>query len=55
MANIQVERKFGWEQEKYSLAKEKKLGKVDKNLTTPVPVYAQLRTEQVRMLTCKLT
>ena len=33
MASTQVEREFGWQQEKYSLAEEKELGELDKNAT----------------------
>ena len=33
MTSTQVERKFGWQQEKYSLAKEKELGELNKNVT----------------------
>ena len=32
IATTQVERKFGWQQEKYSFAEEKELGELDKNV-----------------------
>ena len=32
--NLRIElKKFGWQQEKYSLAEEKELGELDKNVT----------------------
>ena len=33
-ASTQVERKFGWQQEKYYLAEEKELEALDKNVTS---------------------
>ena len=39
MASTQVVRTFG-RQEKYSLAEEKKLGELDKNIPSPLAVYS---------------
>ena len=35
MTSIQVERKFGWQQEKHSLAEEKELGELEKKCPPP--------------------
>ena len=42
MANTQVERKCGWQQEKYFLAEEKELENLDKNVTTLLLFIATL-------------
>ena len=33
MVSTQVERKFGWQQEKYSSVEEKEVGELEKNVT----------------------
>ena len=49
MACTQVKRKFGWQQEKYSLAKEKELGELDKNVT---PLLLFIPTPLLNSICC---
>ena len=49
MTSTQVERKFLWQQEKYSLAKEKELGELDQNVT---PLLLFIATLLLNMFCC---
>ena len=49
MTSTQVERKFLWQQEEYSLAKEKELGELDQNVT---PLLLFIATLLLNMFCC---
>ena len=51
MASTQVERKPGWQQEKYSLAEEKELGELD-NVLAPLPLLLFVLTPLLNTFCC---